>query len=175
MRCYSTGYALYENLFIRAYKNVTEKKPKQPKEVRKVEEKDDKTLLYDAAYKLVCDLRYKYAHDRLLLDVEEIRKAKEAVEKLERHPDKTSYKKKTSRLEGAVETLWYNMVNLYLGEAGKALTKDNSVEVLRGIKTELLEWIKVIPTETIIRSTPYSDLDREVRNLIKRIDDKINN
>lgn len=160
---------------VRAYKNVTEKKPKQPKEVRKVEEKADKTLLYDTAYKLVCDLRYKYAHNRSLLDLEELRKAKQAVEELEKHPDKTNYRKKTSQLEGAIETLWYSMVSLYLVEAGKALTKDNSVEVLRGIKTELLEWIEVIPTETIIRSTPYSDLDREVRNLIKRIDDKINN
>jgi len=160
---------------VRAYKNATEKKPKRSKEVRNKEEEKNKTLLYDAAYKLVCDLRYKYAHNRSLLDLEELRKAKQAVEELEKHPDKTSYRKKTSQLEGAIETLWYSMVSLYLGEAGKALTKDNSVEVLRGIKTELLRWIKVIPTETIIRSTIYSDLDKEVRNLIKRIDDKINN
>ena len=137
------------------------------------EEEKDKTLLYDAAYKLVCDLRYKYAHDRSLLDLEELRKAKQAVEELEKHPDKTRYCKKTSQLENALETLWYNMTSLYLSEAGKALLKDNSQEVLQGIKTELLDWVGLIPIETIIRSTIYSDLDKEVQNLVKRIDDKI--
>lgn len=160
---------------VRAYKNITEKKPKRPKEVRKVEEEADKTLLYDTAYKLVCDLRYKYAHDHLLLNLEELRKAKQAVEKLEKHPDKTRYRKKTSQLENVLETLWYNMTSLYLSEAGKALLKDNSQEVLLGIKTELLDWVGLVSIETIIRSTIYSDLDKEVQNLVKRIDDKINN
>jgi len=160
---------------VKAYKNATEKKPKRSKEVRNKEEEKDKTLLYDAAYKLVCDLRYKYAHNRSLLDLEELRKAKQAVEELEKHPDKTRYCKKTSQLENALETLWYNMTSLYLSEAGRALLKDNSQEVLLGIKTELLDWVGLVPVETIIRSTIYSDLDKEVQNLVKRIDDKINN
>lgn len=67
------------------------------------------------------------------------------------------------------------MTSLYLSEAGKALLRDNSQEVLLGIKTELLDWVGLIPIETIIRSTIYSDLDKEVQNLVKRIDDKINN
>ncbi len=166
---------------VKAYKVATTKKKKKEKvpNLRTREEilaiQGQKAALYQVAYKKVCDLRYRLSHEREKVNPEDIKEVMDSVSEVELFSNKTYYGKKTSQLRVNIDDLWYETTYFYSMRVEAALARENDQTTLTEMKSKLLRWIGLQSEDTIIRSTKYSDLKKDIQTLLGRIDGKINN